>query len=354
MSSFVEKRESLADAYRGFVFKRILILIGMAVVSALCFLYDISQGPANLSLWQVFNGLINPDALDPAQQVIIFDVRLPYALMAVVVGAALGLAGAEMQTALNNPLASPFTLGVGSAATLGASVVIVLNLGWLGISYTYLLPLSAFIFAAAASLLILSVSRILGGSVHTVLLFGIAMMFGLSAVVGLMQFVADAGALQQIVFWTMGSLGRATMEKATIVAIVLIICLAFSLKHIWAMTALRSGEDQARSMGINVERLRITVLLRASLLVAVALSFVGEISFIGLVGPHIARLLLGEDHRFFIPGAAIAGAMLLSIASIVSKSLIPGVILPVGIITALVGIPLFLYLIFSRRRGLVT
>ena len=117
------------------------------------------------------------------------------------------------------------------------------------------------------------------------------------------------------------------------------------------MTALRTGEDQARSIGINVERVRLIVLLRVSLLTAIALAFVGEIGFIGLVGPHIARMMLGEDHRFFLPGSALAGALLLSLSSIASKALIPGVILPVGIVTALVGIPLFITLIMSRGRG---
>jgi len=197
----------------------------------------------------------------------------------------------------------------------------------------------------------LILSRTLGASIHTVVLFGIALMFGLNAVVGLLQFVADASALQQIVFWTMGSLARATMDKVAIVSTVFVICLLWSITHIWSMTALRTGEDQARSIGINVERVRLVVLLRVSLLTAIALAFVGEIGFIGLVGPHIARMMLGEDHRFFLSGSALAGALLLSLSSIASKALIPGVILPVGIVTALVGIPLFITLIMSRGRG---
>ena len=341
---------SLAKDYQHFIVKRLLLLSLLVLLTLTSFLWDIAHGPADLSLWQVFNGLWSYDSLSPSQQVIIWDVRLPYALMALVVGACLGLGGAEMQTVLNNPLASPFTLGVGSAATLGASIAIVMNLSWLGISFTYLLPMAAFIAASTASLLILFLSRTMGASTHTVLLFGIALMFGLNAAVGLLQFVADAGALQQIVFWTMGSLARATMEKVTIVTSVLVICFAFSLSQIWSLTTLRGGEEQARSLGINTERLRLIVLLRVSLLTAVALAFVGEIGFIGLVGPHIARLLLGEDHRFFIPGSAIAGALLLSLSSIASKALLPGVILPVGIVTALVGIPLFISLIFSRSR----
>src|SRR5690606_35238270 len=185
---------------------------------------------------------------------------------------------------------------------------------------------------------------------HMVVLFGIALLFGLNALVGLLQFVADAESLQQIVFWTMGSLARANLEKVAIVAAVLLICLPLSLRQSWAMTALRSGEEQARSLGIKVERLRLVSLLRVSLLTGVALAFVGEIGFIGLVGPHIARMLLGEDHRFYLPGSALAGALLLSLSSIASKALVPGVVLPVGIITALVGIPLFVTLIVTRGR----
>ena len=341
---------SLATQYRDFVFKRIVLIVIFVAVTLFSFLFDIASGPADLSLWQVLQGLIQPENLSASHKVIIWDVRLPYALMALVVGACLGLAGAEMQTVLNNPLASPFTLGVGSAATLGASMAIVFDLSWTGLSFTYLLPASAFVFASLASLLISLLSRTMGASVHTVLLFGIALMFGLNAVVGLLQFIADAGALQQIVFWTMGSLARANMQKVTLVAVVLVVCFMCSLKQLWALTALRAGEEQARSLGIKTERLRLTVLLRVSLLTSVALAFVGEIGFIGLVGPHIARMLLGEDHRFFLPGSAIAGALLLSLASIASKTLLPGVILPVGIVTALIGIPLFISLILGRGR----
>ena len=162
---------SLATQYRDFVFKRIVLIVIFVAVTLFSFLFDIASGPADLSLWQVLQGLIQPENLSASHKVIIWDVRLPYALMALVVGACLGLAGAEMQTVLNNPLASPFTLGVGSAATLGASMAIVFDLSWTGLSFTYLLPASAFVFASLASLLILLLSRTMGASVHTVLLF---------------------------------------------------------------------------------------------------------------------------------------------------------------------------------------
>ncbi|PSW42710.1 FecCD family ABC transporter permease [Photobacterium leiognathi] len=343
---------SLSQCYRRFVIKRILLLSMMAIALVIAWVIDTTTGPSQIGLNHIFSALFQPEVLDPVQQVIIFDVRIPYALMAIVVGAALGLAGAEMQTSLNNPLASPFTLGIGAAATLGAAVAILFDWSWLPFRFDYILPLFAFVFALLASLLVVVLSRSQGASINTVILFGISLFFALNALVSLLMFVADSNALQQIVFWTMGSLVRANNEKVLIVALVFAVCFPLSMRQAWAMTAIRSGEDQARSIGIRVERMRLMVLLRVSLLTAVAVAFVGEIGFVGLVGPHITRMLLGEDHRFFLPGSAIAGALLLSLASIASKSLIPGVILPIGIVTSLIGIPFFMSLILSSKGKL--
>ncbi|WP_318476149.1 FecCD family ABC transporter permease [Photobacterium leiognathi] len=346
------QKTSLSQRYRHFVIKRILLLSMMAIALVIAWVIDTATGPTQIGLNHIFSALFQPEVLDPVQQVIIFDVRIPYALMAIVVGAALGLAGAEMQTSLNNPLASPFTLGIGAAATLGAAVAILFDCSWLPFRFDYILPLFAFVFALLASLLVVVLSRSQGASVNTVILFGISLFFALNALVSLLMFVADSNALQQIVFWTMGSLVRANNEKVLIVALVFAVCFPLSMRQAWAMTAIRSGEDQARSIGIRVERMRLMVLLRVSLLTAVAVAFVGEIGFVGLVGPHITRMLLGEDHRFFLPGSAIAGALLLSLASIASKSLIPGVILPIGIVTSLIGIPFFMSLILSSKGKL--
>ncbi|WP_133490507.1 iron ABC transporter permease [Alcanivorax sp. 24] len=342
--------ESLAAGYRRRVRRRVLALSGLLLVLLICLLADAATGPSSLGLGQVFQALWAPHSLSRGQAVILWQVRLPYAVIGLVVGAALGLAGAEMQTALNNPLASPYTLGVSAAATLGASLVIVLDLHWPPLSRTWLIPIGAFLCAALSVTLILLLLRRVGNGVEGIVLFGIAMVFALEAMVAMLQFIADSDTLQQIVFWTFGSLGRATWDKVAIVAAVLALCLPFSLRGAWAMTALRGGEEQARSAGIAVDRLRVRVLLRVSLLSAVAVAFVGTIGFVGLVAPHIARITLGEDHRFYLPGSALAGALMLSLASIASKSLIPGLIIPVGIVTALVGVPLFMALVLGQRR----
>lgn len=342
----------LVQGYRRLLWRRWAWLGLLLTLLLVSLVQDLATGPAGLGWWGVLRAVLAPEPMDAATQVIIFDIRLPYALMAVVVGAALGLAGAEMQTVLNNPLASPFTLGIGAAATLGASLVIVLNVSLFGLGPQLMLPLAAFIGAALSCGLLLLVARALGTAVHTLVLFGIALLFGLNALVGTLQFIADADALQQIVFWTLGSLARADLPKVALVALVLALCLAMAMAQAWQLTTLRAGEEQARSLGIRVGRLRTLALLRVSLLTGVSTAFVGEIGFIGLVGPHIARLLLGEDHRFFLPASALAGALLLSLSSIVSRALLPGVVLPVGLVTAMVGVPLFIGLILSRSRSI--
>ena len=341
----------LAQRYRHFVRRRLLLLAALLAVLCASVVADIALGPSTFAFGDVLRGLLAPGALPQAQQVILWEVRLPYAVMAVLVGASLGLAGAEMQTALNNPLASPFTLGVSAAAAVGASAAVVSGFTLLAWGENLAVPLCAFVGAACATALIQLLAWRQGATVDTVVLFGIALLFSFEALLWLLQFIADSNALQQIVFWTMGSLGRATWTKIGIVGSVLLLCLMWSAHQAWALTALRAGEDQARSFGIAVERLRLVTLLRVSLLAAIALSFVGTIGFVGLVGPHIARMLLGEDHRHYLPGSALAGALMLSLASILSKALVPGVVLPIGIITALVGVPLFMTLVLRQRRA---
>jgi iron complex transport system permease protein len=342
--------DGLQARYRRLVLRRTAVLGALALAVALLLLLDMSTGPSRLTPSEILAGLWRRDALPLAQQVILWNVRLPYALMALLVGAALGLSGAEMQTALNNPLASPFTLGLSAAASVGASLVVISGWSWTLWDENLALTLGAFASASVATLLILTLAWRQGASTETVVLFGIALMFSFEALLWLLQYIADSNALQQIVFWSMGSLGRATWSKIGLLAGVLALCALWSARDSWTLTALRAGEEQARSLGIAVERLRLLTLLRISLLSATALSFVGTIGFVGLVGPHIARLLVGEDHRHYLPGAALAGALMVSGASLLSKTLVPGVVLPIGIVTALIGVPLFIALLLRRGR----
>lgn len=340
----------MIEDYDRLVRRRLAILAGLCVVLLAGFVADLVTGPSQLSVAEAVRGLIFPGELSPPVRVIIWDVRLPQALLAVMVGAALSLAGAEMQTILNNPLASPFTLGVSSAASLGAALAIVLGIGLPGIANSWIVSGNAFLFAFGSVLLLQALSRLRGTGPETLVLFGIAMVFTFNALVALIQFVATQEALQQLVFWSMGSLTRGNWEKLAVLFFVLVLVTPTAMWSAWKMTALRLGEDRARSFGVDVTRLRFVSLLRVSLLAATSVAFVGTIGFIGLVGPHIARLLVGEDHRFFLPASMAAGAAVMSLSSVASKVIVPGAVMPVGIVTALIGVPFFVALIFLRRE----
>ena len=328
-----------------------LLMMGVLALAILgSLLLDFTMGPSGLSLSSLWQTLLDPAAADAGTRVIVWDIRLPYALIAVVVGFALGLAGAEMQTILNNPLASPFTLGVSSAAAFGAALAIVLGIGIPGIPDQWFISANAFIFALFAALMLDGITRWTRVATSGVVLFGIALVFTFNALVSMMQFIASEDTLQGLVFWTMGSLARASWDKLGILFGVFAVLLPLSMMSSWKLTALRLGEDRAVSFGIDVRRLRLTTLLRISILSALAVAFVGPIGFIGLVAPHIARMIFGEDHRFYLPASSLIGALVLSMASVASKNLVPGVIIPVGIVTSLVGVPFFLSIIL-RHRG---
>ena len=339
---------AILAAYRGKVLWRVLILVVLALLCCAALVLDMVTGPSALTAAQVWAGILNPDSVSAAQRTIIWDVRLPYALMAMLVGAALSLAGAEMQAILNNPLASPFTLGVSSAASFGAALAIVLGLSLPFVPAEWMVSLNAFIFALGSVLLLQLMTRLRSSSVETMVLLGIALVFVFNALVAFVQFASSQAALQQLVFWSMGSLSRANWQNVGLLALVLLLVVPFSLHSATKLTALRLGEDRARSFGIHVSRLRFLSLLRVSLLAATSVAFVGTIGFIGLVGPHIARLMLGEDHRFLLPGSILTGALIMALASATSKVLVPGVLLPVGIVTSIVGVPVFLLLIFCK------
>ncbi|WP_295488766.1 iron ABC transporter permease [uncultured Pseudomonas sp.] len=344
--------EQAAWQYRRLLWRRSALVGGLAVLLLLSVLGDLASGASGMGLGQLLHGVFDPSTLSATERVIIWNVRLPYALMAVLVGAALAMAGAEMQAILDNPLASPFTLGVSSAAALGASLAIAYPLSVAWLSPSAQVTVMAFVFACLSVLLLQGMSRLRGAGVESLVLFGIALVFSCNALVSLLQLLATEDVLQQLVFWTLGSLARANWQKLGILAAVLALVVPFSLRSASAMTLLRMGEDRARSFGVDTRRLRVASLLRISLLSATAVAFVGTIGFIGLVGPHIARLLVGEDQRFLLPASALVGALLLSLSSIASKLILPGVIVPVGIVTALVGVPVFVALVFKRGRRL--
>ncbi len=332
--------------------RRIFWLGCGACILLLSLSWDIASGPGGYSAATVLRVLFHPEAEGIALKVVVWDLRLPVALMAVLVGAMLGMAGAVMQTILNNPLADPFTLGISSAASFGAAIAIILGLDLLPIGGDALVTVSAFVFSLATSLMLYAFVRLRGVTSETMVLVGIALLFTFNALLGLVQYAASDVELTQIVFWMMGSLSRADWPRVTACLVVSAVIAPWFLARSWSLTALRTGDDRAASLGVNIRRLRVEMLIGISLLAATAVSFVGTIGFVGLVGPHIARMLVGEDQRSFLPASALAGALILSLASIACKSITPGVIYPIGIITSLIGIPFFISLVLGiRPRG---
>lgn len=334
--------------YRRTQRRRMSGLAALLAVLLWAVLTDLGLGATDIGAGDILRAVGLPDTVDAQTRIVVQELRLPFTLMAVLVGASLSLAGAEMQTVLDNPLASPFTLGVSSAASLGAALGFVLGLGLPGVPVEWLVSVNAFVFAFGSVLLLQAATRAVAGNRHVLVLCGVAMVFTFNALVALLQYVASPDALQQLVFWSMGSLSRASWPKLQIMAAVLLLTLPFAMRAAWSLNVLRLGVPRARSLGLDVRGIQFWSLLRISVLAATAVAFAGTIGFVGLVGPHIARMLLGEDHRFLVPGSALVGALLLSLASMASKTLVSGAVLPIGIVTAVVGVPVLLWLIFRK------
>ncbi|WP_136683911.1 FecCD family ABC transporter permease [Falsirhodobacter xinxiangensis] len=337
------------DFYRLLVLRRQAILAALTVLLVLSFCADLALGPARYGLGQVVGALLSPGSVDDQLRVILWDIRMPVALTAVIVGASLSIAGLQMQTILNNPLASPFTLGISAGAGFGAALALAFGVALFPFAVDYVIPINAFLMAMLTSLAIYGLSLRRGVSSETIVLLGIALVFIFNALMSLIQFFASQQAVAAVVFWTMGSLTKATWPKVWISVAILAAAAPLLARRGWSLTSMRLGDAKAESMGVNLRTLRLEVLVIVSLLASVSVSFVGTIGFIGLVGPHVARMLLGEDQRFLLPGAALSGALILSLGSILSKIIIPGTVIPIGIVTSIVGIPFFLYLILSRR-----
>lgn len=295
-----------------------------------------------------------------AQVRIIWNIRIPRVLAAIVAGAGLSVAGLVMQTDLNNPMASPSTLGVSNAAVFGANLSIIafaggfLDTGNHLSSYTvganpYATSLVAFLFSTASILLILGLCRVRAFQPGVVVLAGIAIGSIWTAATTILQFYATDVGLSAAVVWTFGDLGRATYKTDLIMAVVVLAGVGFFLLTSWKLNALLSGDAAAKSMGVNVDLLRFLTMLFASVITAVCVSFLGIIGFVGIICPHVIKRLLGHDHRVSIPASALSGSILLLLSDTLSRSMGGGSALPVGAITSFLGAPFFLAIIFGRK-----
>lgn len=331
------------------------IIIWALALALLCFaLASLSSGAIAIPFTDILTILISNDVSGTGR--IIWDVRLPRIIAAILVGAGFSLSGIGIQSILKNSLASPYTLGLSSAAAFGASCAIVFfNAGTqttssVIVTNPYVVSISAFAFAMLASLIILALARLTRVSPETMVLAGIAISALFSAGLTFMQYLADSIQLAAIVSWSFGDLGRTNWHINFMLLYSTIPVFIFFLANRWNFNALNAGDEIAKSLGVQTERLRILTMLASSFLAALIVSAFGIIAFVGLLGPHISRKIIGADHRFLLIAGPITGAILLVFADMLSHTLLAPMILPVGIITSLLGAPLFIYLILRRKN----
>ena len=328
-----------------------VVILGIACLFA---------GSSNLSFNDALDALAGKGSA--ANVRIIWRIRVPRVLAAMIAGAGLSVSGLMMQTTLNNSMASPSTLGVSNAAVFGANLSIIAfaggylstgnNLSSFDVGANpYATSLMAFLFSTASILMILGLCTVRAFSPNVVVLSGMAIGSVWTAATTILQFYATDVGLSAAVVWNFGDLGRATYKTDWIMLAVVTVGVAYFTMNAWKFNALLSGEATAKTMGVNVEGLRFTAMLLASVITAVCVSFLGIIGFVGIICPHVTKKLMGQDHRLTIPIACTSGSMLLLLADTLSRSMGGGSALPVGAITSLLGAPFFIAIIFSRKEN---
>ena len=325
-------------------------------------MFGLNSGAVDIPIQTIidlgFEVFQSSDKDNVSQQVktILLDIRLPRICLAILIGAILAISGAVMQGLFRNPLAAPSLIGVSSGASVGASVVIVLAGAWLqsntasGLS---LVAVGAFIGSFLVTVLVYRLSTsALGTSVTTMLLAGIAVSALAGAVSGLLSYYADNEMLRQISIWQMGNLSTANWQRVLVLAVVAILVLSLFPRESKSLNALLLGESEARHLGIDVQQVKRKLILLTTLGIGTAVAIGGMIGFVGLIVPHIVRLLIGPDHRWLLPASALAGGVLLLLADTIARIIIAPTELPTGILTAILGAPFFIMLLVQQRREL--
>ena len=327
----------------------IILFAILAAMAVALFAIDMMVGSVGIAARDIWAALTGGEC-NPITRKIILDIRLIKASMAILAGAALSVSGLQMQTLFRNPLAGPYVLGVSSGASLGVALFI-LGAPLLGIKGGTLMTTlgtagAAWIGAAAILIMMAAVSKRIK-DIMVILILGIMIDSGVSAIVQILQYLSNEEALKSFVIWTMGSLGDVTTSQLMLVAPAIILGLAISVSVIKPLNLLLMGEAYARTMGMSVKRTRTLILLSTTLLAGSVTAFCGPIGFIGLAIPHVARIIFCDaDHRTLMPAAALTGAVALLLCDIVSKMLT----LPVNTITALLGIPIVIWVVIRNKN----
>ena len=351
------ERQHQRERIRRLQARRILFLASGVPAVVLLIGYSLSIGSADISagealratLWRYVPG---ESGVSQRIETIVWVLRMPRVLVATLAGATLGMAGCAIQAVLKNPLATPYTLGVSAGAGFGAALGLILGMGF--VPGTLAVVLNAFAMSLVPALVVLIAMKRVGIGGETIILCGVAMSYIFGAANTLLQFVAEDDALRTSVFWLVGDLTRAAMWQVPYLLLAAALFFVVSMYFAGDINLMKMGDDDAKGMGVDVERTKTVVIIVACLATATVISFTGSIGFVGLLAPHISRLIIGSDERHLIPASAIVGACLMLIADILAKSVVAPVLLPVGAITALLGGPLLIYLLLrtrSRRRA---
>lgn len=357
---------TVKDLYQGSFKKRLFFLALLAAILILASVYAASVGSAMIDVGDVFwsfvgaaGNLLHISGLPPPRSdiapVIVIDMRLPRILLAVLTGMSLAVAGTVMQGVLRNPLVSPFTLGLASAASFGAAITIVLGTGIMGMIIAgggnYDIVLNAFVCGLLSMLLIYGISRIRGTSQSTLILAGVVLGYIFQAGVIILKYLSNNDKLKDLEIWLMGGMWGASWNAVIILLPVAIICAILLALKAWDLNALSAGDEIAKNLGIRVERLRLYCLVLVTIAASSCLAFTGVIGFIGLMAPHICRMLIGNDHRYLIPCSALMGGLILLVSDTFARTILSPVEIPVGIIMYILGGIFFLYLILRGRES---
>jgi len=344
--------------YSQYIRKKILFLIISALILFFVFIFSICFGSVFIPVPDVITSLFRLNNLDKWNN-IIFNIRLPRVLSALFAGIGLAVSGVAMQSLLRNPLGSPFTLGISQAAAFGAALsVMVLGTGVMRstaaaavtITNPYLTTISAFIFCLLTTGLLIGISKLKRASAIAMILTGVALGSLFQAGTMFLQFFADDVQLAAMVFWTFGDVGRTNWQELFIIIIVVCVSIVFFMSQRWKYNAIDAGNETAKSLGVSVEKVRIIGMVAASLVTSVIIAFIGIIGFIGLVCPHIVRRIIGDDHRFLIPGSCIAGGTILLASDTLARLILIPHVFPVAILTSFLGVPVFIYLIIKGYK----
>ena len=338
--------------------KKILVIFSLFLALIATVLFALSFGAASPRLSEALTVIfsktfpfLNIGPVSSLAETIIWTIRLPRIVMALIAGAGLAAAGATMQGILRNPLVSSYILGISSAAGFGAALAIVFGLSIATLA-GYLVIGNAFIFCLIAMIIVYSIARIRGMGSESVILAGVAVGFLFSALLSLIQYIApERNAVSAIVFWLMGGLYNASWQNLLICFPIVAVAILLMMTQAWNINVLSMGEEVAVSLGVNSKRVLSINMILETVATASIISFTGIIGFVDLIAPHISRMLIGNDHRYLIPCSALMGALMLLGADTVGRLIIMPTELPVGIVTSLIGVPFFVYLLIRKRRS---